>query len=72
MNADGSAVVRLTHSPAGVLNEDFDWSPDGTEIAFRTNRDSGNPDIYVMNADGSNPTSIAPNVWDEYGPAWHP
>ena len=45
MNADGSAVVRLTHSPAGVLNEDFDWSPDGTEIAFRTNRDSGNPDM---------------------------
>jgi TolB protein len=72
MNADGSGVVRLTHSPAGVLNEDFDWSPDGTKIAFRTNRDSGNPDIYVMNGDGSNPTSIAPNVWDEYGPAWHP
>ncbi len=72
MYADGSGVVRLTHSPGGVLNEDFDWSPDGTKIAFRTNRDSGNPEIYVMNADGSNPTRIAPNVWDEYGPAWHP
>jgi TolB protein len=34
------------------------WSPDGTKIAFNTNRD-GNQEIYVMNADGSNPTNVS-------------
>ena len=29
------------------------FSPDGTRIAFMSNRD-GNPEIYVMNVDGSN------------------
>ena len=28
------------------------WSPDGTQIAFMSNRD-GNPEIYVMNSDGT-------------------
>ena len=28
------------------------WSPDGTKLAFTSNRD-GNPEIYVMNRDGS-------------------
>ena len=28
------------------------WSPDGSKIAFTSNRD-GNPEIYVMNRDGS-------------------
>jgi TolB protein len=34
------------------------WSPDGTKIAFNTNRD-GNQEIYVMNADGSNPVNVS-------------
>ena len=30
------------------------WSPDGTKLAFTSNRD-GNPEIYVVNRDGSEP-----------------
>ena len=28
------------------------FSPDGTQLAFTSNRD-GNPEIYIMNLDGS-------------------
>jgi Tol biopolymer transport system component len=34
------------------------WSPDGKKIAFNTNRD-GDQEIYVMDADGSNPTNVS-------------
>src|SRR6266581_4100632 len=49
MNPDGSGQANLTNNPA----RDFDpaWSPDGTRIAFASERD-GNGDIFVMNADG--------------------
>ena len=51
MNADGSNIKKLT-SDAG----DNNWgafSPDGSEIAFTSNRNGG-WHIFVMNADGSN------------------
>ena len=54
MNADGRDVVRLTQSPG--LDARPAWSPDGKRIAFTSNRD-GNYDIYVVNADGSNPVN---------------
>ena len=34
-----------------------EWSPDGTRIAFITDRD-GNDEVYVMGVDGSNPTRL--------------
>jgi len=54
MDADGSNRTNLTNSPA--VDQHPTWSPDGTQIAFETDRD-GNMEIYVMNADGSNPTN---------------
>src|SRR5258707_12545819 len=33
------------------------WSPDGQFVAFRSDRD-GKGDIFVMNADGSNPENV--------------
>ena len=50
MNADGTGQMRLTES-----SKDPAWSPDGTKIAFASDRD-GNYEIYVMNAPASGAT----------------
>ena len=58
MNADGSGVTRLTYNGArdSFLNDSFPtWSPDGRRIAFHSNRDGGNMEIYVINAAGEPP-----------------
>jgi Tol biopolymer transport system component len=75
--ADGSNLTRLTDSPADDSNPS--WSPDGTQIAFNSNRDSTeqenfqNQEIYVMNAaDGSNPIRLTNNpAWDSLA-RWSP
>lgn len=46
-------------------------SPDGTKIAFSSDRD-GNFQIYVMNADGSAPTRLTDNTAHDGAPAWSP
>ncbi|HKC62893.1 MAG TPA: DPP IV N-terminal domain-containing protein [Pyrinomonadaceae bacterium] len=57
MNADGSNQVNLTKNPAKDQNPS--WSPDGSRIAFVSERDGDIPgNVYVMNADGSNVTRI--------------
>ncbi|MFW5713845.1 MAG: protein kinase domain-containing protein [Brevefilum sp.] len=49
------------------------WSPDGSKIAYvafgeeRTGRD-----IWVMNADGSDPVNISWGIGDEFDPEWSP
>jgi TolB protein len=47
------------------------WSPDGSKIAFTTNRD-GNPEIYVMNADGSNVRRMTNSPGIDVSPTWSP
>jgi TolB protein len=72
MNADGTNPINLTNHPAE--DNHSSWAPDGTRIAFDSNRDGdGNLEIYVMNADGANPINItnAPDVLD-LNPSWGP
>ena len=45
------------------------WSPDGTQIAFASNRD-GDFDIYVMDADGSNVQQVTNLPFNEMNPSW--
>jgi Tol biopolymer transport system component/tRNA A-37 threonylcarbamoyl transferase component Bud32 len=69
MNTDGSNQTNLTRNSADDLGAA--WSPDGTRIAFHSNRD-GKYGIYVMNADGSGVTRLTDNPAADYAPAWSP
>ncbi|MDE2663035.1 MAG: hypothetical protein OXI39_08535 [Gemmatimonadota bacterium] len=78
MNADGSGQMNLTRGRV-EFRDPFDehpaWSPDGTWIAFSSDRDDrfdGNREIYVMGADGSGQTRLTNNSADDRTPAWSP
>jgi Tol biopolymer transport system component len=51
MSANGTQRTQLTNTPTG--NSDATWSPDGTEIAFVSARDSEGPNIFTMRSDGT-------------------
>jgi WD40-like Beta Propeller Repeat/Divergent InlB B-repeat domain len=70
-NADGSDAMQLTASPG--LDRSPSWSPDGTRIAFASER-SGLSKIFVMNADGSDQRQVSfgggrdrTNAWTQDG-----
>jgi Tol biopolymer transport system component len=70
INPDGSGLEQLTDAPA-ERNIRPDWSPNGQKIAFTSKRD-GNDEIYVMNADGTEPTRLTSNTFSDIAPAWSP
>jgi TolB protein len=47
------------------------YSPDGSRILFTSNRD-GNPEIYVMNRDGTNMRRLTSNPAIDVTPTWSP
>jgi Tol biopolymer transport system component len=65
INADGTDLARLTRSPWPEF--DPTWSPDGTQIAFRSER-GGDPEIWGMNAEGSGRHRLTRGL----SPAWSP
>ena len=82
INRDGSQPLQLTRSNveynareagkdtfAAELNGHPSWSPDGTQIVFWSNR-TGNRQIWIMNADGSNPYSLSTTNHDDWNPVW--
>jgi TolB protein len=71
---DGSGLRQLTHARGGKVNNGADsWSPDGTRIAFVSNR-AGTYQIYVMNADGTHATAVTHTAAGGHLAAWgtHP
>lgn len=54
-NLDGSNAIRLTNSPGADVEPSL--SPDGGTVVFTSIR-SGTSRIWIMGADGSNPTAL--------------
>src|SRR5262249_15760071 len=48
------------------------WSPDGKKIAFSSDRDGGQDQIYVMDADGGNQTRLTFSAGADISPFWSP
>jgi TolB protein len=73
----GEPPVNLTNSP-DFVDDDPDWSPDGTRILFTRHGvddphgNSVTAEIHVMNADGSGLTRLTFNDEEERGPDWSP
>ena len=53
-------------------NEDPEWSPDGTRIAFVSNRTAGVFQVWLMNADGSGQSQLTQESVDASAPSWSP
>jgi len=66
--ADGSNPVQLTNFSGPQAGSPC-WSPDGRQIAFDA-RPEGNPDIFVISAEGGRPRRLTDDPAEEIEPSW--
>lgn len=72
INLNGDQISQLTRGPAGAMNVEAAVSPDGTKIAFSSDRSGKQPMIYVMNIDGSNVKRLTFRGDYNSTPSWSP
>jgi Tol biopolymer transport system component len=62
-NGDGGAERRITRAPRGYEDDQPDWSPDGTRLAFTRcpARADGRCHVFVVNAAGTRLTRLGPS-----------
>jgi Tol biopolymer transport system component len=68
---DGSQLTQLTTSNEESPNGGLSWSPDGSRIAFTSERDASSQ-IYVMGSNGSGQARISNSTGTSFGPQWSP
>ncbi|MBA3534951.1 MAG: PD40 domain-containing protein [Ardenticatenales bacterium] len=62
--------VNLTNSPGYDIQPA--WSPDGKFIAFTSEREGGDVDLWVMEGDGNNPRRVAQTPGEDQLGSWSP
>ena len=71
MDADGSNVRQITHSP-GYDGGPF-FSPDNNKVVWRRfNPDGNSAEIWTMNIDGSGQRQLTADAMVSWGPYYHP
>jgi TolB protein len=70
INPDGTGEEQLTRPAPGVVDDQPDWSPDGTKIAFERCAPDGCA-VWTMNADGRGAKRLGPSG-QRSSPAWSP
>lgn len=68
ISADSDGPVNLTRN--SCADDEPDWSPDGSKIAWESDREGGNFQIFVMNADGSDVKQLTTD--GGLAPRWSP
>lgn len=72
MLADGSEVTQITNNQ-NCYNGGCFFSPDGSQIVFRSDRDIPHMlQIYVIDIDGNNERQLTSNNAVNWAPYWHP
>jgi TolB protein len=69
----GRGLQRPAQGTTAIHNQLASWSPDGSRMAFMSNRGGSRQDIWIVNADGSGLRNLTntPNA-DEGSPTWSP
>jgi Tol biopolymer transport system component len=77
IDPDGSRERQLTHPPAGVVDDQPDWAPDGRRIAFQRCPGEDPCSVWTVRADGSDARKVNVRcrlepICDANSPSWMP
>ena len=77
VNPDGSGEKQITDPPAGYIDDQPDWSPDGKRIAFERCNERKGCRAFTVAADGGRPHKVPVRcrlkpVCDVGSPSWMP
>ncbi len=69
VSPDGKTVQQLTFN-----NFEWDkhptWSPDGSQILFYSNRETGRRQLWIMKVDGSGQRNFTSDEYEDWDPIW--
>jgi len=67
MDGSEDTIIRLTDNE--FQDSDPSWSPSGEKIVFSSDR-SGNLDLWMINADGTDLVQLTDDEYEDSGPDW--